>query len=72
MIEARQQTLDDIIDGEHDVESDPKQDRYNYYGVGDHYAFPLFLVEFGVLGFQARHQQTQNDNVSDEEEDEDQ
>jgi hypothetical protein len=45
----------EIIDGIQDGESDPKQNRYNNYEVGDHYALPLFLEELGVLHLQACH-----------------
>jgi hypothetical protein len=55
--------LGDIIDGEYDIESDSQQDRDNDDGVGDHYAFPLFLVELGVLRLQAGRQQTEDDDV---------
>jgi hypothetical protein len=62
----------DIIKGIDDAESDPTQDRDDDYGVGDHYALPLFLVELGELRLQARRQHSHNDNISDYEEEEDQ
>jgi hypothetical protein len=68
LFEARYDGGIDIIDGIHEGESDPKQDRYNNNGVGDHNALPLFVVELWVLLLQASHQQAQNDNVNDQEE----
>jgi hypothetical protein len=72
VLEALLKALGDYIDGKQNIESDPKQDRDNNYGVDYHYALPLFLVELGVMRLQICRQQTQNDNVSDEKEEEDQ